>query len=276
MKASDLVTLLVYSFLTPYSEEPPRPTRPTSRISHHSRGTSERDGLSVRSPSPISTNRSVTPTQTSHPQPADRGRAESVHSRERRPKGPRAPSPLPPISPTMQAIQLDIDGALESTLANIPPHRSRTPGQEATEDADPYSDAPGTPSRLPRSRRQPFIPTGNADATPKNTIPPSSGPKSINGIEPLSIKKKISNATPASARRSYARDSPLAKHRDPKAINKQQSASPHKILEPTMSGSSTLDTEQDSLPYQLVHLAETTKEDVSTSFTTDSSSNHLP
>lgn len=246
-----------------YSEEPPLPTRPASRMSYASRSTTERDGLSIRSPSPNLTNRSVTPTQISQSQSQYRGRPESVHSRERRPIGPRAPSPLPPTSPTMHAIQLDIDGALESTLAQISPQRPRTPIHLPQISDDSYSDSmpPETPSQLPRSQRHPFIPSRNTDITPKNTNVLNTASKTVNGIEPLSIKKKTSNATPASIRRSYGKDSPLAK-RSTKMADKESPPISIRKPEPIVTGSELNGRTSSELSRSLLQFSETTKEDV--------------
>lgn len=77
------------------------------------------------------------------------------------------------------------------------------------------TNIPVTPTRkssassIPRSKRQPFEPMGNTDATPK-AVPLASGiPRPV---EPLAIKKKTSvRSSPGQVRRSSARNSPLSK-----------------------------------------------------------------
>ena len=175
-------------------EEPPHPVRPASRAS--------RDSNSHRSTTPRP--ESTTPTKGSE-SPLGQPRSTSQHLSERRPIGPRSPSPLPPKSPFMRphAVELpsmDVDLALEATLVNIT-QPSVTPSRNHH-----------TPSQLPRSKRQPFLPTGNTDATPKvvngTSVPPS--------IQPLSIKKKTSVrsstvGTPSPVRKTHMRNSPLSR-----------------------------------------------------------------
>jgi len=77
------------------------------------------------------------------------------------------------------------------------------------------TNIPVTPTRkssassIPRSKRQPFEPTGNTDATPKAVPPTSSIPRPV---EPLAIKKKNSvRSSPGQGRKSSVRNSPLSK-----------------------------------------------------------------
>jgi protein ECT2 len=102
----------------------------------------------------------------------------SVTPTERRPMGPRAPSPLPPRSPEYAPDSLD--RALENTLDHLSHAPPVTPVRQT-------SKASTSPS-LSRSRRLPLEPKAN-EATPRGNI--ESVP-STNSVEPLSIKKKVS------------------------------------------------------------------------------------
>lgn len=90
----------------------------------------------------------------------------------------------------------DLDLALESAITDM-------------------TNIPVTPTRknssssIPRSKRQPFEPMGNTDATPK-AVPPASGiPRPV---EPLAIKKRnIVRSSPGQGRRGSIRNSPLSK-----------------------------------------------------------------
>jgi hypothetical protein len=116
-------------------------------------------------------------------------------------------------------------------------------------------------SNIPRSKRQPFYPTGNTD-TPKpstsNGLTPAPTP-----IEPLSIKKKgsirpsaILPGSPTPARRPHVRNSPLSR-------NFQRLGSPRRVSpqirkpKPVPSSYKTEDFEH------MQHLAVSTKQDVS-------------
>ncbi|KAG2156207.1 hypothetical protein DEU56DRAFT_766033 [Suillus clintonianus] len=159
---------------TIYEDDPPQPLRPTSQAS------TARDAVSQRSMTPR-------PTSTS----PDRGTWRS-NSRF----GPRSISPLPPRSPTSTAPRLpsmDDELALEAHIDAF------------QDDSSAVEDDVTSP--LPRSRRQPFVATGNMDSTPR---PASSTPSSV---EPLSIKKKTStrSSTYTPSRKSYTRNSPLSK-----------------------------------------------------------------
>src|SRR5262249_39186382 len=131
----------------------------------------------------------------------------SNNATERRPFGPRSPSPLPPKSPqksrAIELPSLDPDVALDaapsvmsSSLPSppLPQHENDTP--------------------LVRSKRQPFVSSGNTRATPKSAVPQA--PDTASSVEPLSIKKKTSvhtaaSGTPTSRRKSLTRHSPLSK-----------------------------------------------------------------
>jgi hypothetical protein len=221
------------------SDEPPHPLRPASRAS----GTF-RDAASYRSTTP--TPRPSTPTRSMDS--TRHVRSTSQHSSERRPMGPRAPSPLPPKSPLLLPSELpDADLPLEQTLVNVTQPSTPTRTDSVT---SPYR----------RGNRQPLVPTGNTDPTPKhsaNGAVPSS-------IEPLSIKKKTSLRTNASAgsptqgRKVYTRNSPL---------NRASSriASPRRVS-PQVRSARTVATARHSSKSadaeRIKHLAQTTKEDV--------------
>ncbi|KAK0206394.1 hypothetical protein DFS33DRAFT_586286 [Desarmillaria ectypa] len=152
-----------------YEEEPPHPVRPSSRAStsRSSNGTS-RDSNSQCT---------VTGSNTENPR-----QSRSLHVSENRPMGPRSPSPLPPSK-----------------------GRPPSPGLSRETDSDSGSSRPSTPARstgIPRSKRQPFYPTGNTDATPR----PHSSQTTV--VEPLSIKKKplarsATNATTTTTHSTY-------------------------------------------------------------------------
>ena len=117
-----------------------------------------------------------------------KGRTESFHSR--RPAGPRAPSPLPPGSPSMNAMEIDIEGALESTLARMSPDRPSTPQDLSFSDEEfdaPRSSTPihETPSRIPRSARRTLA---GMDSSPKGKT--GNVVAEAPSIVPLTIKKK--------------------------------------------------------------------------------------
>ena len=154
--------------------------------------------------------RSTTPRPTSpaalEDSPPRRSRALPPNPSERRPTGPRSPSPLPPPqssdSHLPHRIPFSTDDEFESEV-----NRHLPPLSSLDHHSKPVSN-------IPRSKRQPFFPTGNTD-TPKpstsNGLTPAPTP-----IEPLSIKKKgsvrasaILTGSPTPARRPHARNSPL-------------------------------------------------------------------
>ena len=223
------------------AEEPPNPVRPVSRTSGE---------ISVRS---------TTPRPTSPATLADSPPRQSralPNPFERHPIGPRSPSPLPPSQsfethlPHLVLPSMDDDFELEVNR-HFPPLSS--------------SDHHSKPvSNIPRSKRQPFFPTGNTD-TPKpstsNGLTPAPTP-----IEPLSIKKKgsirpskISTGSPTPARRPHARNSPLNR-------NFQRLVSPRRVSpqirksKPVPSSFKTEDFER------MQHLSVSTKQDVSKSY----------
>ncbi|KAJ7590868.1 hypothetical protein C8J56DRAFT_934088 [Mycena floridula] len=136
---------------TIYEEDPSYGLRPASRAS----GTSRESASQC----------TVTPHELGSPTRVSR--ALSRGESERRPGGPRAPSPLPMSPPPV------------STLP-IPPIKNF----ELTPLALPQSSLARTSARtgIPRSKRQPFLPAGNSETAGSSS--------SI--VEPLSIKKKTS------------------------------------------------------------------------------------
>jgi hypothetical protein len=175
-----------------HKEDPPHSVRPLSRASRHSH----------RSTTPRPDDSTVTMAVDSPPR---HSRSMSQNSHERRPLGPRTPSPLPPSkSPVQLPIQLPVDqfpvGDDHHEAIPSPSRPSTIPSRHQ-----------GTPTAIPRSKRQPFFPPNNSESTPKTAGMTS------NTIEPLSIKKKSSvrvtnGGSPTSARKTYARNSPLARH----------------------------------------------------------------
>ena len=154
--------------------------------------------------------RSTTPTLRPA-SPERHGRSTSQHSSERRPIGPRSPSPLPTKSPYMRSApelpSMDVDLALETTtFVHAPQPSSATPSRE-----------PHTPTALPRSKRQPFLPTTNTNIDHVSRgANGSGGGGGSNGVQPLSIKKKTSvrsttAGTPTPIRRANVRNSPLGR-----------------------------------------------------------------
>ncbi|KAG5648922.1 hypothetical protein DXG03_000271 [Asterophora parasitica] len=179
---------------TIYEEQPPQPMRPLSRASRETRDT---NSLRSTTPRPEST----TPTKglefSSRP-----SRSPSQHSQERRPLGPRCPSPLPPSKTPPEQPHLSLPSMDDDLIGNT----------TLVQPSAPLS----RPTGIPRSKRQPLYPTGITDATPKAApVPPSPAPAPI---EPLSIKKKTSVrsnasvvASPTPVRKTYARNSPLSR-----------------------------------------------------------------
>ena len=220
------------------AKEPPNPVRPVSRTSGE---------ISVRSTTPRPTSPAALEDS-----PPRQSTALLPNPFERRPTGPRSPSPLPPPEsseshpPHRVLPSTDDDFELES-------NRHPPPLSSSDHHSKPVSN-------IPRSKRQPFFPTGNTD-TPK--------PSTSNGltpaptlIEPLSIKKKgsirpsaISTGSPTPARRPHARNSPLNR-------NFQRLVSPRRVSpqirksKPVPSSYKTEDFER------MQHLAVSTKQDV--------------
>ncbi|KAJ7684015.1 hypothetical protein B0H17DRAFT_985586 [Mycena rosella] len=221
---------------TIYEDEPPR--RPLSRAS--------RDTNNHSSTTPRPDSNSNAPIAS----PPSRSRPE--HSSERRPLGPRSPSPLPPPkSPRMEASttelpSMDDDLALENA-------------------ARLQRSVPVRATGIPRSKRQPFFPAGNIDATPKPTAVTNANANAPtpSGVEPLSIKKKTSVRAEASttdaSRKPHSRSSPLSRVRtvgSPRRVSPQvRSARATSMRSPA----------KNEPPERLVQLSKMTKEDVESS-----------
>lgn len=244
------------------TDEPPQPLRPTSRASRMSRDLPDipQDTQSQRSTTPQP--RPTTPGDLSEPDSPTRESRPLSRVSDRRPIGPRCPSPLPPMTPNHAPTTLpsvpssELDITLEQTLVNM------------------SAQTPHRPERLvspiPRSRRQPFEPTGNTDKTPRafafNHEEISNPPGAA--VEPLSIKKKSSvreNGSPTQGRKTYNnKTSALGKGGNlptsPKRVSSVTKVSriplpTHSILEARQAQESRLE--------KLGKLAEATKEDVS-------------
>lgn len=244
---------------------PEDPPVSSYRTSHLSRNPSlrerfdERDGRSLRS---------VTPTLTSESETTGRSRAGSVYSnRERRPLGPRSPSPLPPpilasASPTINSMQMDI----ESTLADLSPERAQTPEYDnhlSESDYDDENTIQETPTHLPRSQRRTFVPMESTPRKKTHRKTQEAGGSRPIAIEPLSIKKKVlaeSEITSPTPRRVYGNGRP-----SPGLFMESNRQSPS-VLQRLESEYSN--TSRSSSPYiedktrDLIYLAETTREDV--------------
>ncbi|KAH9947218.1 hypothetical protein B0H21DRAFT_740140 [Amylocystis lapponica] len=174
---------------TIYEEDPPNLSRPLSRASRELPDL-PRDTQSQRSttPRPLST----TPTRAVSLDPSPRRhRSTSRHSADRRPLGPRTPSPLPPRSPRLFAVDdersVDADDSELDTRVDMM-----------------QTQTPTTPTRplLPRSKRQPFEPTENTDTPRAASVEP---PKRPGSVEPLSIRKKTFMRTNSSGSPSLQR-----------------------------------------------------------------------
>jgi len=139
------------------------------------------------------------------------------------------------------------------------------------------TNLPVTPTRkistssIPRSKRQPFEPMGNTDATPK-AVPQVSGiPRPV---EPLAIKKKTSvRSSPGQGRKSSIKNSPLSKPVGKGTSPKRASPRVSKIAQPAKTNpvpATPLPAvvehafKNDDLD-KLIKLAESTKIDVSAS-----------
>lgn len=201
--------------------------------------------------------------------------------RDRRPLGPRAPSPLPPPSlydadgppsPSPSTSATELERALETTLVNLSqiefPH-TPTPTRAghfySQQQQLEQSRNTSTPSQLPRSGRLPFVPNGNGntDTTPRGVAPVATNGDALSTIVPLSIKKKTSNATPSAGRRTYSKNSPLSRTsvrtvttRAAPELERSESVSSAKS---GADDGTTVDSDSDHLR----RLAETTREDVS-------------
>ncbi|KAF9226615.1 hypothetical protein BS17DRAFT_775896 [Gyrodon lividus] len=200
---------------TIYEEDHPPPLRPTSRAS------TVRDNATHRSSDSRHVSRS--PARGLLPVLPHPDTQQPVEPRR---FGPRSPSPLPPTSPATVAQRelspMDVETVMELETFQHP--------EQSTCDN-------GSPSPLPRSKRQPFTPSGQVESTPKAA---NSTPTPFSNIEPLSIKKKSSTRSghnPYTPARKY-RMSPLSKTSarviSPRKVSPQTS----KIPRPTWSSHS--------------------------------------
>ncbi|KAG6911239.1 hypothetical protein DXG01_003106 [Tephrocybe rancida] len=238
-------------------EDPPQPIRPLSRAS--------RDSSSQRTTTPRP--ESTTPTKALLESPTRPSRSPSLQSTERRPLGPRSPSPLPPLrTPTAQPHlclpSMDDDAVVDETHPE-PSTSSNLPRPSVT-----LSRQAGS-TNIPRSKRQPFYPTENTDTTPKAgaSVAPSPAPT----IEPLSIKKKTSVrsngsviASPTPVRRTFTRNSPLARSPS-RVISPPRRGSPQvgkRKLHAVSSGSQGNTSE---VTDRMLQLSQTTIEDIESS-----------
>ncbi|KAG6903484.1 hypothetical protein C0995_005507 [Termitomyces sp. Mi166 len=241
---------------TIYEEEPPQPVRPLSRAS--------RDSASQRTATPRP--ESTTPTKALE-SPVRPSRSPSLHAIERRPLGPRSPSPLPPTrtppaQPPFNLPSLDDDTIEESvpqpsTSSNIPQPSAR------------LSRHQGGSTNIPRSKRQPFYPTGNTESTLK-AAPIAPSPAAT--IEPLSIKKKSSVrsngsviSSPTSVRKTFTRNSSLV--RNPSRVVSPRRVSPQvgKRKLSALSSNTQSNTSTTELTDRMIHLSQTTVEDIESS-----------
>lgn len=198
---------------------------------------------------------SISSSVDSSQSPPQINRPLSIHSVDRRPLGPRSPSPLPPLSPGTQSYH-DLP-SMDEDLAE-----STTSHQHLTSSSSSHY-LPQTPG-IKRSNRQPLFPAGNnANSTPKSTV--SNAIPIATPIEPLSIKKKTSlrnsalpTNSPTPVKKTYTRHSPLSRtlHRvvSPRRVSPQ--VRKHK------PGSSVSNTHKNDNFEQLEQLAVSTKEDV--------------
>ena len=209
------------------SEDPPAPAAQISR-------------MSAQPSTPIRPE-STTPTKE-QPELPRRGRSHSTSATtDRRPMGPRAPSPLPPRSPVYGPES--VERVLENTLDHLSQGPPVTPVRQT-------SKASSSPS-LSRSRRLPLEPKAN-DATPRENI--DSVP-STNSVEPLSIKKKVSV-------RSGTGVSPPSRSRHSQAPLRTGSA---RRTSPQIRGvkrTKSLNHGKSDLPDRLLVTAQSTREDV--------------
>ena len=194
-------------------------------------------------PSSRASRGSTTPRPES---PTKHTRSASRASTERRLMGPRNPSPLPPKSPAPPQVELP---SMDDDLALDAINRL----------SDPTLHAPLL-SAIPRSRRQPFYPTGNTEATPKATNVVSSVPGAT-PIEPLSIKKKTSLRSSAvlspTPRKNYVRNSPLSRSLN-RVVSPRRVSPGFKKMKANGSTAASLGEDLEHLRY----LSVSTKDDV--------------
>ncbi|EIW61568.1 uncharacterized protein TRAVEDRAFT_162896 [Trametes versicolor FP-101664 SS1] len=255
------------------ADEPPPSFRPLSRASRASRSLPEipQDVESLRSGTPTLRAPSPLPSRPTSPD-SRTGRSLSRNSSDRsdrKPMGPRSPSPLP-RSPTMLPISLSsVNLELETTLVNA---------ASPTTPSRPLPSTTTTP--IPRSKRQPFEPVRsmNHEVTPR-AAERAEEPTKPKSIAPLSVTKKssvrsnasvLSAGSPGSARKNSAsrRVSPLGKgafaNGSPRRVSNQRERAPKlpSLLESLDAATEAMDTHEVD---RLVRLAETTKQDIDSS-----------
>ena len=270
-------------------DDPPPAQRPLSRMSRTSRALPE----PPQDYDYAASQRSTTPTIRAHSPFLDNdddrysrplSRNSSDRS-ERRPLGPRSPSPLPIASPSSGHARLpSMDSDTEAPDANGYGHgRGPAHGHAASPATPPRQVFPRTP--IPRSKRQPFEPTNvpNTDTTPRpaSTVE-SVRPPSI--IEPLSIKKRTSVRTNASAAgvspvaTTPLRKSPLVRRPSPMGKGAFSGATARRVsgqritaaVKPPVAAGAVVegDLDLDELEQKVKRAAEATKADVRVSLQT--------
>ncbi|KAH9855021.1 hypothetical protein C2E23DRAFT_725243 [Lenzites betulinus] len=260
---------------TIYEDEPPPSLRPLSRASKASRSLPAipQDVESLRSGTPTLRAPSPLPSRPTSPD-SRTGRSLSRNSSdrsERRPLGPRSPSPLPPQSPITSPITLplslsSVEAELETTLVNV---------MVPTTPSRPLPSTTTTP--IPRSKRQPFEPVRpfNQEVTPRAAAEEPVKPP--NSVAPLFVTKKssvrsnasvLSAGSPGSGRRGAGnrRVSPLGKGAfasgSPRRVSLQRAQKLPSLLE---SLDAATENKEPPEVDRLVRLAETTKEDIESS-----------
>ncbi|KAF8524603.1 hypothetical protein BU17DRAFT_84640 [Hysterangium stoloniferum] len=212
---------------TIYEEEPPagpamisRASRPTTPVP------------------PRSTTPRMDPAELPH---VSRSRPTSAHG-DRRPVGPRAPSPLPPRSPDYGSESLE--RALESTLDQF--------------NQGPPSTPVRTPSKASSSltytqpRRLPLEPKAN-DAAPRGTTDLAQA----GSVEPLTIKKKVSlRSNPGKG------SSPISRHRSTQIPTRTTSTRTSPQVRGVKRTMSLNDHNKPDLSDRLLITAQSTREDV--------------
>ena len=219
-----------------FTDTPPEPFRPSSRAS----------GSCLSQLSTTPTNHSLPLPPSDLDEPSERVTPRNASGS--RPRGPRSPSPLPSSSRVSQELDYaNVDSALETTLLDLNP-------------------APVTPpksvSPLPRSRRQPFEPTGNTETASKLISHGIQKAPSI--VEPLVIKKKDSlrNSSTGESppnRKAYPRTPPNIRGR----IVSPRRISPMVRHQRKTAASSSRSPQKDIDLPRLLRLVESTKDEVS-------------
>lgn len=228
-----------------FLEELPQPVRSLSRAS--------RDSASQRTATPRP--ESTTPTKALE-SPIQPSRSSPLHTIERRPLGPRSPSPLPPArtSPVQRLPSTDddtIEGpSSQPSTGSLIPAPSKRLSRGST--------------NIPRSKRQPFYPTGNRESTTK-AVPVAPSPAAT--IEPLSIKKKSSVrnnviSSPTPMRKTITRNSLLARNTSQVVSPRRVSSQVGKRKLNALSSNTPSDASTIGLNDRMLQLSQTTIEDV--------------